>query len=282
MFFDLSSTLERASGSVFRPAVTRVAGDDRRDLANVLDLDRPAAYIAVFQPTAGNYEFYVGHTGCGQDRPAVGPHLELAEQIIVITDEAGNLTVADAEVVERAIWATLRGLGYCVRGYIPNAGRVRQQRYDLLQLFRASSLIAVKGAGWLFGEVSANRLIATPNQSGATFYNFGLGHPDGDEVTLDKVGVHAKGVRLPSGEFVLLAESQIRKATVPSAGNLLGAMREELVHGGWLKSTPYAYYVLRRPLVFASLTAAAQFVTGSTSTASDWTPVDPRAHLRLV
>ena len=282
MFFDLPSTVERASGSVFRPVVTHVAGDDRRDLASVLDLNRPAAYIGVFQPKAGAFDFYVGHGGCGQQRPAIGPHLELAEQILVITDAEGNLTVADAEVLERSIWATLRGLGYSVRGHIPNAGRVGQQRYDLLQVFRANSLVAIKSAGWLFGEVNANRLIATPNQSGATFYNLGLGHPAGDEVTLDKVGVQARGFRMPDGGFVLFADSQIRKATVPSAGNLLGAMREELFHSGWLKSTPYAHYVLRRPLVFASPTAAAQFVTGSTSTASDWEPVNPGPRLRLV
>ncbi len=282
MSFDLPSTVERASGSFYRPVVTRVAGEDRRDLASVLDLNRPAAYIGVFQPEAGVFDFYVGHGGCGQQRPAIGPHLELAEQILVITDAAGNLTVTDAEVVERSIWTTLRGLNYNVRGYIPNAGHVGQQRYDLLQLVRASSLIAIKSAGWLFGEVSANRLITTPNQAGATFYNLGLGHPDGDEVTLDKVGVHARGVRLPSGEFVLLTDSQIRKVTVPSAGNLLGAMREELFHSGWLKPTSCAHYILRRPLVFASPTAAAQFVTGSTSTASDWEPVNPGPRLRLV
>ena len=187
-----------------------------------------------------------------------GPYLELAEQILVITDAAGNLTVTDAEVVERSIWVTLRGLNYNVRGYIPNASAVGQQRHDLLQLFRASGLVAIESAGWLFGEVRANRLITTPNQAGATFYNLGLGHPAGDEVTLDKVGVHAKGVRLPSGEFVLLTDSQIRKATVPSAGNLLGAMREELFHSGWLKPTSRAHYILRRPLVFASPTAAAR------------------------
>jgi hypothetical protein len=282
MSFDLPSTVERASGSFFLPTVTRVAGEDRRDLASVLDLNRPATYIALFQLKAGVFDFYVGHAGCGQQRPAMGPHLELAEQILVITDAAGNLTVADAEVVERSIWATLRGLGYSVRGYIPNAGRVGQQRYDLLQLFSASSLIAIKANGWLFGEVSSTRLITTPNQSGATFYNLGLGHPVGEEVTLDKVGVHAKGVRLPSGEFVLFADSEIRKVTVPSAGNLLGAMREELFHSGWLKPTSCAHYILRRPLLFASPTAAAQFVTGSTSTASDWEPFNPGPRFRLV
>jgi hypothetical protein len=275
--------LDRVTGSSLIPNIVHVRGRDRFLLEDEPSLAGPAAYIATYG-VGCVLEAYVGMTGCGQDRPRLGPHLakpRTADDIYVITDVDQNLSEDDARVLERFFVAQLDKVTDWALLYeeTPWARGVGPVRFGDLIQFGCTALRLLKLHFGLFETVSERVLVTPTREHEQILYDLlRNGVPKGREMTLEKVGVVAHGVLLESGRFVVKAGSQVRSLVVESGIQLNGARREELFFNGHLKRVDNALFVVHRDLEMSSATAAARFVTGSTATASDWRP----AHLRLV
>jgi len=268
------------------PVVDRITGDNRRALAHIEEMDRPAVYVATFKDDNRTYT-YVGMTGCAQERP-LGPHLAGADHIYVIADAEDRLDRRDLMVLERSGFAWLETLnGYApTHQERPNAEAVGQRRFAQLQGFLSSALLIVQARGWEFQTVPAGQLARHPRaydeMARVTDRSF---PPGGDIVRLSKVGVHARAIWLgEAAGLILFPQSTVRREIVRSAPKILGARREELVHTGVLTQGDWGEYRLSRMLWFDNFTAAGAFVTGSCTTLRDWRLVrrlgsDPGLHL---
>ena len=275
-----SDSVDRVAGSDLRPVVHRVAGEDRLALRGILELGQPAVYVAMFAHGSDAMSCYVGSTGCGQKRPALGAHLgepDLATEIFVITDARNGLAVRDVRVLERTLYAKLAEMmDWKMRCELPVAGPVGLLRFERLQLFSAAALVAIKQESWAFADVPAHRLVSSPARFGNVLYDYFQGAPVGEEIVLQKVGITAKGIWMGADKGVaLLKGSEVRREIVPSVSRVIGARREELTHGGHLRRAPSGNYVVHRDLWFPTLTGAAKFTTGTPATAADWVLAGP-------
>lgn len=285
-----AEAVERATGAELRPLVSRVAGEDRRALRHIEQLDRPAAYFATYTVEGGT-AVYVGLTGCAQERPAVGQHLagrNTPDFVHVITEAEDRLDDRDVQVLERSLFARFDRLrGYAPRNrQRPTAQAVGQDRFSHLQMFLGSALLAIQSAGWLFQNTTPFALSASPGSFDDIVYNpLRHGALEGELAHLEKSGAVAQAVWMgPNRGMVVLEDSTVRRKIVPSAQKVLGARREELVFSGHLFVGHWGEYQVRRKLWFDTPTAAAEFITGSSGTLKDWKPFEwpPRPTLRLV
>ncbi len=282
----LPTNATRLVGAELQPVIVHVAGADRSELEDIVELKGNCTYIAVFdQSGPGPASCYVGMTGCGQDRPRLGTHLahpQLASSVFVIADRANNLTKPQAAVLERFFFAKLSEVtDWRMRCSRPRAGGVGLHTFSNLMSFGGEALCLMQKHHGLFGDTPLGRLKMSPRAFEPILYDYFQGEPTGEEMILDAFGVKAFGIDMGANGFVISAGSTMRAEVVPSAAGLTAARREELLYNGHLRSLTNGLLEVRRALWRPSPTSAAKLVTGSSASAGDWHPQN-RPRLRLV
>lgn len=88
--------------------------------------------------------------------------------------------------------------------------------------------------------------------------------------SLSSCGVVAHA-RAEDGKWIVLAGSQVRSTTAPSAGSTASRQRQELLYDGGLIERGN-HLVLTEDIAFATASGAANFVVGSRHKPEIWRP----------
>lgn len=265
------------AASPFSPSVLVANGDARRVLGKIDALDRPGVYALI-----SSDQVYIGASSAVGSRVSSGQQpIGNIETIVVITDANGTLTSHDVLAVERMFHARVQASGAFSRlNDLPMGSGVGPELYSQIDAFLGHACLALHHHGVIFGGNTARAVLAGPRCEAGR-----LGKPrpfnaipDGErlELCFDD-GLVALATRQQDNRWLLLAGSDIRIETAPSANSSVRFQRSAWLHAGLLELSPDGRsYVTTRDLVFRSGSGAAQFCVGSKGRTRDsWVPIDP-------
>lgn len=273
----LPAGIERLDTSPIRPAVVVAAGSMRRHLGKLGELDRPGTYALI-----GERQMYIGSSTSVGARVASGQQpIADIKSIVVITDANNTLSGDDVRAAERMFFARAEAAGtFAVVNELPMGAAVDAQRYSELDSFLAQACLTLRHHGVMFTEGSARTVLAGPRHEpgrvapSRPFNNV----PSGSrlELCFDQ-GLVALAARQSDDRWLVMAGSDIRIDTAPSANCSVRFLRSAWLHAGLLKvSADGRSFVTTRDLVFRSGSGAAQFCVGSKGRTRDsWMSIDP-------
>jgi hypothetical protein len=269
--------LQRLEITGFSANVVVGPGDQRRDFIRLDELHRPGVYGLM-----SGASIYVGMSGDVAQRIATGQQpIETIETIFAIIDASGNLTIDDARCCERILWSRCAALGdrRLVNG-VPDGAPVDANRYSQLDLFVTQACLALRQHGVLFTRGSVRSLMAGPRSEPGRLGPLRLPNdvPMGEVYELSFCdGMVALAAREADDRWLLLRGSDVRSATVATAGAGPSFLRAAWAHAGLLeRSADDSGYVVTRDLVFGSGSAAALFVTGAKGRGlAGWQKIEP-------
>jgi len=265
----LPASVETLLSRSCAPAITVVAGEDRRDVQHAVHLQRPGCYLAIWDDGAVCH-IYSGSSNHVANRIASGPHLvdpRPADRIVMITGGEAAFDLTAARILERMFAEAVESL----RGTrltnieLPQGAPVDPESYNRLRLVVAEVLVAMKTAGFAFAECSYRELMAGPRIQYTERAPIRVdGPPEGELHRLEACGVVAEAVRTEDDDWILLRGSQVRNTVVASATASISHRRAALLHSGVLTDAG-DHLLLQRDIRLGSGSMCSQFVTGAKS-----------------
>lgn len=258
------------------PKVLCVPGGQRHQLASLSPCG-PAVYIALYEdrPSLDGPLCYVGVSGDFRQRAGESPHLDQygrVEQLFVITEANGHLTLPMARAAERIVWESMHEIGgYATIGNIP-LGAPLAEAYDGVRAFCGRALQVIAASGQALVDISAKALLAGARGNSDLTFNVEPDFIAGNLYRYSARGLSAHAVETVEGEWVLLAGSQVAAVPTVSSGPLLRVRLESMLFHGTLVAHPDNddCLIAREPLIFGSASGAALFVTGSKGGSNHW------------
>lgn len=260
------------------PDIFYASGIERSYFVQESRLRQRGIYLALY-----GHEVYVGRSGDTACRIAWGAHLRrngLPDRIIAAVDKHQVLDEAQARAAERlAARMVIKHPELTLLNALPAGDRLPPDRYAVTDRFVVSFFERIERAGLLTPSASdqvladANAaLIATERAEPKP-----AGQEEGQYFTLESCGVTAQA-RIEDGKFWVLADSQVRRDPVPSAGSAALKDRQDLLHDGGL--VPQSdHLLLTVDLAFDTPSGAANFVAGSRVKPELWRPVAELAEI---
>ncbi|HWV21448.1 MAG TPA: DUF4357 domain-containing protein [Devosia sp.] len=276
----LPDTVAAVSMSRLQPSVLVSPGSERRSLGRLSLLQRPGVYILLSKTEA-----YVGMGSEVGRRVANGAQpITDIDSIIIITDANDGLSETDALVLERIIHGRVAAAREVrlING-TPDGAAISPERYEELNLFAGMACHDLWREGHLFVNICPRMVLAGPRAEAGRMAPLRPLHemPGGQvmELTFGQ-GHMALACRRADDDWLLLRGSDIRLDSVSSANASVSYLRAAWRHSGILEPAHDGRsYVLTRDMVFASGSAAAQFVVGAKGKGrSGWQPLDPDGH----
>jgi hypothetical protein len=254
------------------PDIFYASGIDRSYFVQEPRLRQRGIYLALYGSAV-----YVGRSGDTACRLAWGSHLRrngLPDRIIAAVDKNQVLDEAQARTAERlAARKVIKHPELTLLNALPVGDRLVADRYEATDRFVAAFFQRIERAGLLTPGVSSQAVleanvadVAEPDQIERGFE----GQGDGQIFTMDSCGVTAQA-RMEDGKFWVLADSQVRRDPVPSAGSAALKDRQDLLHDGGLV-TAGDHLLLTVDLAFDTPSGAANFVAGSRVKPEIWRP----------
>ncbi|QQR38412.1 DUF4357 domain-containing protein [Devosia rhizoryzae] len=254
------------------PDIFFATGIDRGYFAREPRLRQRGIYLALY----GN-AVYVGRSGDTACRLAWGAHLRrngLPDRIIAAVDKHQALDEAQTRTAERlAARMVIKHPDLTLLNALPAGERLAPDRYEATDRFVTAFFQRIERAGLLtigsvqgFRTTSNTTLIETDEIEPAP-----EGHGAGQLFTMESCGVTANA-RIEDGKFWVLADSQVRRDPVPSAGRAALTDRQDLLHDGGLIPED-DHLVLTVDLAFDTLAGAGNFVAGSRVKPTIWRPL---------
>jgi hypothetical protein len=162
----------------------------------------------------------------------------------------------------------------------PDGAGVDPERYEALNAILAAVVLALRQQGLLFVEGNTRAVLAGPR---AEPRRLGAlrpfdSAPKGEILELSfGRGLVALVAKQAPDRWLLLAGSDIRIDTAPSANSTTRFLRAAWLHGGLLApAADGASYTVTRDLVFTSCSAVTLFCAGSKGrTVDSWQLIDP-------
>jgi hypothetical protein len=227
-------------------------------------------------------QFYVGRSDDAGRRVCFGQQpISDVEQVVVITDQNGGLTSADAAVCERILWS--RAVSQGDREVVndrPDGAPVSVVRYAQLEHFVGQVCLMLQAEGILFGGMSPRAVLAGPRAEAGRLgplrpFNE---RPEGEIFELEfGGGLLAIAARQADDRWLLLSGSEVRVDTVASATASASFLRAAWLHAGLLEPSPDgSCLIAKRDLVFESGSAVSHFCAGAKGRGlAGWKPIDP-------
>ena len=266
---DLPASVETLLARHSVPAITFVAGEDRRDVQLANKLHQAGCYLAVWNDGVLSH-IYVGSSNHVANRVAFGPHLvdpRPADHIVMVTGGTAPFNLTEARILERMLAESidgLRGAGLS-NAEMPQGAPVDPQTYNTFRLIVAEVLVAMKANKLAFDQCCYRELMAGPKILPAERAPMRVdGPPDGEHHRLEACGVVAEAVRTDDDDWILLRGSQVRNTVVASATASISHRRAALLHSGVLTDAG-DHLVLQRDIRLGSGSMCSQFVTGAKS-----------------
>jgi hypothetical protein len=255
------------------PDIFYASGIDRSYVVREPRLRQKGIYLAIYGSAV-----YVGRSGDTGCRVAWGAHLRqngLPDRIIAAVDKHQALDEAQTRTAERlAARMVIKHPELTLLNKLPAGDRLDADRYEATDRFVTAFFQRIERAGLLTPDASTrSEANATDAVEHGRIELGSEGQGDGHLFTMDSCGVTARG-RIEDGKFWVLADSQVRRDPVPSAGSAALKDRQDLLHDGGLVPAG-DHLLLTVDLAFETPSGAANFVAGSRVKPEIWRPIAP-------
>ncbi|ODT72424.1 MAG: hypothetical protein ABS75_04805 [Pelagibacterium sp. SCN 63-23] len=255
------------------PDIFYASGIDRSYFVQEPRLRQRGVYLALYGSAV-----YVGRSGDTACRLAWGSHLRqngLPDRIIAAVDKHQALDEAQTRTAERlAARMVIKHRELTLLNKLPAGDRLDADRYEATDRFVTAFFQRIERAGLLTPDASTRSEANTTDavEHGRIERGF-EGQVDGQLFSMDSCGVTARG-RIEDGKFWVLADSQVRRDPVPSAGSAALKDRQDLLNDGGLVPAD-DHLLLTVDLAFETPSGAANFVAGSRVKPEIWRPMAP-------
>lgn len=248
-----------ACTSTFDLQLTVTSADDTEMLTRNVNRGCPGVYIVTSTSASGVNHFYVGSSGA-----ALGARINAAPKherfpvtcVMLITDNAGCLTVSDARVLERIAFQAFHEDGARMSHGEPHGAMIEPDRYATLRCAWGTMALEIKRLGYAFRERPDRLVVAGPRTWSAP-----KTQPAIEVLHLVSRKVDARLSLLGDGTYRLEAGSQIAASVSPIASPISHLRRLEHIYAGVTAKSGKHIEVVA-PIRFGSLSAATRYTCG--------------------
>lgn len=249
-----------ACTSTFDLQFTVISADDTEVLTRGINKGCPGVYIVTSTRGNGESWYYVGSSG-----GALGARINAASRhehfpvtsVVLVTDSARSMTLADARVLERIVFQALHEDGARMSHDEPHGAMIDPDRYASLRCAWGVTAIGLKRRGLYFVE-RPDRLVA----AGPRTWSAPKNPPTPVEVLhFANRKVDALLSHLVDGTYRLEPGSHIAASVSPVAPPILHLRRLEHLYAG-VTAKSGGHIEVIAPIPFRSLSAATRYACG--------------------